>query len=72
MNRLIKVLIRIVFLDISKAFDKVWHDARPTSIFNMYINDLVDSLSSNAKLFADDTLLFSVVHKANNAVKELN
>ena len=28
----------------------------------MYINDLVDNLSSEAKLFADDTSLFSVVY----------
>ena len=41
-------------------------------LFLIYINDLVDSLSSNAKLFADDTLLFSVIHKANTTVKELN
>ena len=26
----------------------------------------------HAKLFADDTLLFSVVHNANTAAKELN
>ena len=29
--------------------------------FLIYINDLVDNLSSEAKLFADDTSLFSVV-----------
>ena len=33
-----------------------------TSIFLIYINDLVDNLSSEAKLFADDTSLFSVVY----------
>ena len=31
-------------------------------LFLIYINDLADGLSSNAKLFADDTSLFSVVH----------
>ena len=41
-------------------------------LFLIYINDLVNSLSSNTKLFADDTLLFSVVHKANTTAKELN
>ena len=35
-------------------------------------NDLADNLSSNAKLFPDDTSLFSVVHNANTTVKELN
>ena len=38
----------------------------------MYINDLADGLSSNAKLFADDTSLFSVVHNANTTANELN
>ena len=111
-----------VFLDISKAFDKVWHDGiifklkqngisgnllnllsnflrnrkqrvvlnGQTSswadvnagvpegsilgplLFLIYINDLADGLSSNAKLFADDTSLFSIAHNANTATKELN
>ena len=30
-------------------------------LFFIYINDLAESLSSNAKLFADDTSLFSVI-----------
>ena len=114
--------VRSVFLDISKAFDKVWHDGiifkmkqngisgnllnllsnflrnrkqrvvlnGQTSswadvnagvpqgsilgplLFLIYINDLADGLSSNAKLFADDTSLFSVVHNANTTAKELN
>ena len=38
----------------------------------IYINDLVDGLSSNAKLFADNTSLFSVVHNASTTAKELN
>ena len=38
----------------------------------IYINDLADGLSSNAKLFADDTSLFSVVHNSNTTTKELN
>ena len=95
-----------MFLDISKACDKVWHegliyklkqngisgkilDARKQRVvlngqysscvsitaeapqgsvlvpllFLIYINDLSKNLSSNPKLFADDTSLFSVVHK---------
>ena len=114
--------VRSVFLHISKAFDKVWHDGiifklkqngisgnllnllsnvfrnrkqgvvlnGQTSswadvnagvsqgsilgplLFLIYINDLADSISSNAKLFADDTSLFSVVHNANTTAKELN
>ena len=113
--------VRNVFLGISKAFDKVWHDGLifklkqngisgnllnllsnfirnrkqkvvlngQTSsradvnagvpqgsilgplLFLIYINDLADGLSSNAKLFADATSLFSVVHNANTTAKEL-
>ena len=38
----------------------------------IYRNDLSDNLTSNAKLFADDTSLFSVVDDANTSAKELN
>ena len=38
----------------------------------IYINDLANGLSSNTKLFTDDTSLFSVVHNANTTAKELN
>ena len=38
----------------------------------IYINDLPYGLSSNAKLFADNTSLFSVVHDINTSVIELN
>ena len=35
--------------------------------FLIYINDLPEGLSSNAKLFADETSLFSVVHDINTS-----
>ena len=111
-----------VFLNISKAFDKVWHEGRlifklkendissellhilfdflsnrkqrvvPNGqnsswtndhagvlqgsilgplLFLIYINDLSDNLTNNAKRFADDTL-FSVVHDVNTSAKKLN
>ena len=41
-------------------------------LFLIYINDSVDGLSLNAKLLADKTLLFFVVHNANITAKELN
>ena len=96
--------VKGVFLDISKAFDKVWHyglifklqengisgnllkvltnkkqrvvlNGQSSSwtnvkaavpegsilgplLFSKYINDLADGLSSNTKLFTDDTSLF--------------
>ena len=31
-------------------------------LFLIYINDLSEGLSTNSKLFADDTSLFSVIH----------
>ena len=40
-------------------------------LFLVYINDLSDGLSSNAKLFADDTSLSSVVRDKNASVIEL-
>ena len=112
---------RSVFLDISKAFDKVWHDiifkltqngisgnllnllrdflnerkqrvvlngqfstwknvnagVRQGSIIGpllllIYINDLTEGLPSNAKLFADDTSLFSVIHDIQTSANNLN
>ena len=38
----------------------------------IHINDLSDDLSSNPKLFADDTSLFSVADNKNTSAKELN
>ena len=114
--------MRGVFLDISKAFDKVWHKgiifklqrngisckllrvlsdflkyrkqriilngqfSSWTSVnagvpqgsilgpllFLIYINDLTDGLSSNTKLFADDTSLFSVIPDFETSANELN
>ena len=43
-----------------------------TLLFLIYINDLSDNLSSNVKLFADDTSLFSVTHDVNASARELN
>ena len=40
--------------------------------FLICINDLSDNSTSNAKIFADDTSLFSVVHHVNTSAKELN
>ena len=36
------------------------------------INDLRDELSSNAKIFGNDTSLFTVVHNGNTSVTEIN
>ena len=114
--------VRSVFLDVSKAFDKVWHEGllyklrsmgisgefynllgnylsgrfqrailngqtsswRPVLagvpqgsilgplLFLVYINDLPNELKSSAKLFADDTSLFTIVKDKNESAKILN
>ena len=114
--------VRSVFLDISKAFDKVWHEGllyklksmgisgelikllenylsnrlqrvvlngqtspwRPVLagvpqgsilgplLFLIYINDLPNRLKSNAKLFADDTSLFTIVKDKNESANIRN
>ena len=114
--------VRGVFLDISKAFDKVWHEGLIFKLkqngisgkllilitdflknrkqrvvlngqvsswadiqagvpqgsilgplfFLIYINDLSNDLSSDPKMFADDTSLFSVVHNTVDSCNNLN
>ena len=41
-------------------------------LFLIYINNLADGLSSNTKLFADNTSLFSVIHDSVITTSELN
>ena len=41
-------------------------------LFLIHINDLPDDLITNAKLFANDTSLFSVVHDVNTSTNNLN
>ena len=40
--------------------------------FLIYINDLAENLSSNPKLFADDTSLFSVARDLNISANKIN
>ena len=41
-------------------------------LFLIYINDLSEGLSTNSKLFADDTSLFSVIHDSQASTNVLN
>ena len=41
-------------------------------LFLIYINDLPNELKSNAKLFADDTSLFTIVKDKNKSANMLN
>ena len=40
--------------------------------FLIYINDLLDNINSEAKLFADDTSLFKVVYEVDIAANKQN
>ena len=44
----------------------------PLLFFFIHINDLSDDLTTNAKLFADDTSLFSIVRDMNASTTNLN
>ena len=41
-------------------------------LFPIYVNDLPNNLSSNCKLFADDTSLFSVVNNIHTSAATLS
>ena len=41
-------------------------------LFLMYINDRKEGLTTNVKLFADDTSLFSVEHDTQTSANDLN
>ena len=43
-----------------------------SSFFLIYINELSNNLSSNPKLYADDTSLFSIVHNLNTSTNNPN
>ena len=49
-----------------------WVSILGPHLFLIYINDLPNKLKSNAKYFADDTPLFTIVKDENESVNVLN
>ena len=43
-----------------------------TLFFLIYINDLAEGISGTTKLFADDTLLFSIASNINESTNQMN
>ena len=66
-----KVIITVIFLDQCSrgSSARIYPGA---TVILIYISDLADDLSSNVKLFAGDTSLFSVVHDGSAFARELN
>ena len=50
----------------------VHHKFQSWDLFLIYINDLPEGLITNAKLFANDTSLFSVARDIAASIEELN
>ena len=70
-------LINIITNFLSLAWVNIEAEVPQRSIlgslfFQIYINDLLDDLISNPKLFADDTFLFSVFQNINSTGTDLN
>ena len=40
--------------------------------FSVYVNDLVENISADVRLFADDTFLFTIVYNESVAADQLN
>ena len=78
--------VRVAFLDISTTFEKFWHQGLIFKLrqkfqrrscpgfhtWSFIVFNISEELSSRAKLFADDTSLFSVIHDSNTSGGELN
>ena len=72
--------VRGVYLDISKAFDKLWHEGIIDKLKgNRISGNFVSLLQCHPKLFAYSTSLFSTVkvpgrtaNNLNNDLKEIN
>ena len=56
------------WMDVKEEFLKVLY----LGFFLIYINDLLDNLVSNPKLFADATSLFSTVTDPNVTANQIN
>ena len=72
-NRKQRVLLNEQVSDWSNIKANVPHGSILRSLlFLIYINNLSEGFSSNARLFTDDTYLLSVIHDKNTSALELN
>ena len=63
---------RVVVNGQRSSWDNVTAEVPQDSILGPYVNDLPNNLSSNCKLFADDTSLFSVVNNIHTSAATLS
>ena len=59
-------------METSKSRCSPGFNSLTTVFFLVYINDLCSNLSTNVKLFGDDTSLFSIVSDANKSFQNLS
>jgi hypothetical protein len=72
-NRRQQVVINVETSDTKSINDRVPRGSILVSmLFLIYINDIVNNISSNIKLFADDTSLYLVVDNDYESAEQLN
>ena len=71
-NRKQRVVLNGSYSDYSCIESGVPQDSVLGPLFLVYINDLEKNIKSNIRLFADDTMLFSIVNNPKMSANDLN